>query len=44
MEREQTTIRLPSELMELLRRQADREGQSLNAKIITILRKGLELE
>lgn len=44
LEREQTTIRLPSELKTQIQRQADEEGQSFNTEIIILLRKGLELE
>ncbi len=35
--REQTTIRLPKELKELLNQEADRRGVSLNALILMIL-------
>lgn len=42
MEREQTTIRLPAELKEQIRRKADEEGQSFNTEVIILLRKGLE--
>ncbi len=44
MEREQTTIRLPTELKEEVQRQADEQGQSFNSEIIILLRKGLELQ
>ncbi len=36
-EREQTTIRLPAELKEALRREADRRGIGLNALVLMIL-------
>ena len=36
-EREQTTLRLPSELAEQLREQAQEMGMSLNAVILSIL-------
>ena len=36
-EREQTTIRLPTELKEKLQREADRIGISLNALILRVL-------
>ena len=44
MAREQTTIRLPTELKEQLQREADRMGISFNSVLIIILRKGLEAE
>ncbi len=44
MNRQQTTIRLPAELREQVQKQADKEGQSFNAMVIILLRKGLELE
>lgn len=37
MEREQTTIRLPAELKEVLQQEADRMGMSFNALLIMIL-------
>lgn len=40
--REQTTIRLPSELKNQLQREADRLGISFNGIIIAYLWKGLE--
>ncbi len=42
--REQTTLRLPGELLEVLRRQARERGDSLNETIIRLLRLGLEFE
>ena len=42
-EREQTTIRLPTELKEELQREADRRGDSLNGFIIMLLGKAWEL-
>ena len=36
MEREQTTIRLPSELKEKLQQQADEMGESLNGLLLII--------
>lgn len=44
MEREQTTIRLPVELKEEIQRKADQDGQSFNAEVILLLRRGLEAE
>ena len=41
--REQTTLRLPGELMEVLRRQAREVGMSLNSVMILALEKGLEV-
>ena len=41
MECEQTTLRLPVELMDKLRRQAQEMGVSLNACIILCLEAGL---
>ncbi len=43
MEREQTTLRLPPELMERLRKQAREMGISVNAVEITCLELGLEV-
>ena len=42
MEREQTTIRLPSELKEQLQREADKFGVSFNEIVIKLLNVGLE--
>ena len=42
MAREQTTLRLPEELLERLRLQAQQMGISLNALIILCLETGLE--
>lgn len=44
MEREQTTLRLPAELLDELRRQAQERGDSLNEMIIRLIRLGLEVE
>lgn len=44
MNREQTTIRLPAELKEQIQKEADEMGQSFNAALIILLRKGLGLE
>ena len=41
--REQTTLRLPGELLEVLRRQARERGMSLNSVMILALEKGLEV-
>ena len=41
IDREQTTLRLPPELMERLRRQAQEMGISINACIILCLEAGL---
>nr|DAH37273.1 MAG TPA: antitoxin [Caudoviricetes sp.] len=35
--REQTTIRLPEELLERLKREADSKGYTVNAQILQIL-------
>ena len=35
--REQTTIRLPKELLEKLKREADSKGYTVNAQILQIL-------
>lgn len=40
MEREQTTIRLPGELKEKLRQEADRMGISFNAYVLLLIDKG----
>lgn len=37
MEREQITIRLPAELMERLRREAQEKGTGVNALVLTLL-------
>ena len=42
MEREQTTLRLPVELKEELKRQAQENGIGMNAIMILALEKGLE--
>ena len=42
MEREQLTVRLPVQLVERLRREADERGDSLNETVIRLIRKGLE--
>ncbi len=42
MEREQTTIRLPSELKEEIQKQADRMGVSFNEITIKLMREGLK--
>ena len=44
MEREQITIRLPKDIKESIQRKADLEGQSFNAEMIILLKKGLEAE
>jgi hypothetical protein len=41
MEREQTTIRMPTELMEALRQEALARGCGLNQLAVMILRRGL---
>ena len=43
-EREQTTIRLPAELKELLQKQADMRGDSFNGTVIRLIRLGLEVQ
>lgn len=40
--REQTTIRLPAELLDALRREAEGRGVSFNAMVIQLIRIGLE--
>lgn len=40
--REQTTLRLPDELLDMLRRQARERGMSLNSIMVLALYKGLE--
>ena len=42
--REQTTIRLPAELKEQLRREAEKRGDSLNETVIRLIRAGLEVQ
>ena len=42
--REQTTLRLPAELMERLRQQAQEREASLNEIILHFIHKGLESE
>lgn len=44
MRREQTTIRLPEELKELLQREADLRGLSFNAYVLLLIDKGLQAE
>lgn len=44
MEREQTTIRLPSELKEEIQRKADKVGLSFNAEVTILLWKALEVK
>ncbi len=41
MQREQTTIRLPTELKKEVQRQADRMGMGFNALVLLILEKWL---
>ena len=41
--REQTTLRLPSELMDMLRRQARERGMSQNSIMVLALEKGREV-
>lgn len=41
-EREQTTLRLPAELMEQLRAEAQKRGMSTNAVMILALEQGLK--
>lgn len=43
-EREQTTVRLPSELKRQIQREADDQGQSFNTEVVILLRKALEVE
>ena len=40
MQREQTTIRLPAELMEQLKREAAQMGISFNAYVLILIDKG----
>ena len=42
LEREQTTIRLPVELKEMLQQEADKRGVSFNALVVWTIQKGLE--
>lgn len=42
MEREQITIRLTAELLEQLRKEAQKRGDSLNATIIRLIRFGMK--
>ena len=42
MEKEQTTIRLPAELKEMLQQEAERRGISFNSLVILLLKKGLK--
>lgn len=44
MEREQTTLRLPSELKEELKRQAQERGDSFNETVVRYLNLGIEYE
>ena len=44
MAREQTTLRLPTEMLEELRRQAQKRGDSFNETVIRYIRLGLEAE
>jgi predicted HicB family RNase H-like nuclease len=44
LEREQTTIRLPAELLEALRREANERGYSLNGYIIRLIELGRKSE
>ena len=43
MNREQTTIRLPKKLMDSLRKEADKRGESLNGLLVILINAGLEL-
>ena len=43
-EREQTTVRLPSEMKRQIQREADDQGQSFNTEVVILLRKALEVE
>lgn len=40
MNREQTTIRLPSELKEQLQKEADEMGRSFNGYVLSLIEKG----
>ncbi len=42
MEREQTTIRLPTELKQRIQQEADKKGISFNAALIFLLQRGLK--
>lgn len=42
MEREQITIRLPAELLNLIKTEADKKGVSVNSQILHILWEYLE--
>lgn len=42
--REQTTLRLPAELLDRLRQEAQERGDSFNETVIRYLRLGLEYE
>ncbi len=42
--REQTTIRLPTELLGQLRAEADRRGTSFNETVIRLILQGLEFQ
>lgn len=44
MEREQTTIRLPTELKQEIQKQADSMGQSFNTLVLLILEKWLNYQ
>lgn len=44
MNREQTTLRLPAELLEQIRRQAQERGDSVNETIIRYIRLGMQAE
>lgn len=42
--REQTTLRVPQELMEWLKQEADKKGVSLNAMLLMILNEARKTE
>ena len=42
--REQTTLRLPAELMDRLRQEAQERGISLNERIVDLILKGFQFE
>ena len=44
LEREQLTVRLPGQLVEQLRREAEKRGISVNATLIILLRQALGSE
>ena len=44
LEREQLTVRLPEQLVERLRREAEKRGDSLNETVIRLIRTGLEVQ